>query len=35
MLRELHARHRGADGSATMVYRADVFLWERVTPATR
>lgn len=29
MLRELHARHRGADGRATMVYRTDVFLWER------
>jgi SAM-dependent methyltransferase len=30
LLRELHARHRGADGRATMVYRTDVHLWDRV-----
>jgi SAM-dependent methyltransferase len=29
LLRELHARHRGADGCATMVYRTEVHLWER------
>jgi len=29
MLRDLHARHRGADGTATMVYRTEVFLWRR------
>jgi SAM-dependent methyltransferase len=29
LLRDLHARHRGADGRATMVYRTDVHLWER------
>lgn len=30
LLRELHARHRGADGLATMVYRTDVHLWDAV-----
>jgi SAM-dependent methyltransferase len=29
MLRELHARHRGPDGRATMVYRTDLYLWDR------
>jgi SAM-dependent methyltransferase len=29
MLRDLHARHRGADGMAEMVYRTEVFLWQR------
>jgi hypothetical protein len=29
MLRDLHARHRGADGTAQMVYRTEVFLWRR------
>jgi SAM-dependent methyltransferase len=29
LLRGLHARHRGPDGRATMVYRTDVHLWER------
>jgi SAM-dependent methyltransferase len=29
MLRDLHARHRGADGTAEMVYRTEVFLWQR------
>jgi SAM-dependent methyltransferase len=29
LLRDLHARHRGPDGRATMVYRTDVHLWER------
>lgn len=29
MLRDLHARFRGADGTAEMVYRTDVFLWTR------
>jgi SAM-dependent methyltransferase len=29
LLRDLHARHRGADGRATMVYRTDVHLWDR------
>jgi SAM-dependent methyltransferase len=29
MLRELHARHRVADGRATMVYRTGVHLWDR------
>ena len=33
MLRELHAKHRGADGRATMVYRTDVFLWDRADVA--
>jgi len=36
MLRDLHARYRTADGTAEMVYRTEVFLWERlVTHATR
>lgn len=30
MLRDLHARHRGPDGLATMVYRTDVHLWDAV-----
>ncbi len=29
LLRELHARHRGPGGTATMVYRTDVHLWDR------
>lgn len=29
LLRDLHARHAGADGRATMVYRTDVHLWDR------
>lgn len=29
MLRDLHARYRGADGTAEMVYRTEVFLWTR------
>jgi SAM-dependent methyltransferase len=28
-LRDLHARHRGADGRATMVYRTELHLWDR------
>lgn len=28
-LRALHARHRGSDGRATMVYRTAVHLWDR------
>jgi SAM-dependent methyltransferase len=30
LLRALHARHRGADGRATMVYRTDVHLFDAV-----
>jgi SAM-dependent methyltransferase len=29
LLRALHARHRGADGRATMVYGTEVYLWDR------
>ena len=29
MLRDLHARHRGPDGTVAMVYRTEVFLWQR------
>jgi hypothetical protein len=29
LLHALHARHRGADGRATMVYGTEVYLWER------
>jgi hypothetical protein len=29
MLRDLHTRHRGVDGTAVMVYRTEVFLWRR------
>jgi SAM-dependent methyltransferase len=28
LLRDLHARHRGADGRATMIYTTEVHLWE-------
>jgi SAM-dependent methyltransferase len=28
LLRELHARHRGAGGSVTMVYETEVFQWQ-------
>ncbi|MEO6593529.1 MAG: class I SAM-dependent methyltransferase [Planctomycetota bacterium] len=30
LLRALHARHRGADGCATMVYRTEVYVWDAV-----
>ena len=29
MLRDLHAQYRGADGTAAMIYRTEVFLWTR------
>ncbi|HZN40932.1 MAG TPA: class I SAM-dependent methyltransferase [Planctomycetota bacterium] len=29
LLHALHARHRGADGRATMVYGTEVYLWDR------
>jgi SAM-dependent methyltransferase len=29
LLRDLHARHRGEDGTVEMVYRTEVFLWRR------
>ncbi|HYM25450.1 MAG TPA: class I SAM-dependent methyltransferase [Vicinamibacterales bacterium] len=29
MLRDLHARHRGDDGTVEMVYRTELFLWTR------
>lgn len=29
LLHALHARHRGADGRATMVYNTEVYLWDR------
>lgn len=30
LLRTLHARHRDAEGIATMVYRTNLYLWDRV-----
>jgi SAM-dependent methyltransferase len=35
MLRELHTRHRGADGTVVMVYRTEVFLWRRLLGVSR
>lgn len=29
LLRALHAKHRSADGRATMLYSADLFVWDR------
>lgn len=33
LLHALHARHRGADGRATMVYDTEVYLWDRAEVA--
>ncbi|HEX5052666.1 MAG TPA: class I SAM-dependent methyltransferase [Planctomycetota bacterium] len=33
LLRALHAEHRDAQGRATMVYRTEVYLWDRVDAA--